>query len=336
VRHAATAAYLRELLLQPGRYRQRWAQYAERTRPGEINQLAVADVLAHYLWRNPRTTGDVDVLPRQLKDTVLRAISGRMVSKASLSLFIDAFDLASHDAELLWRLWEGSGRSRVQAGPRAMRPERSAALGPLQHQTLALHDHHYCGPDGMPDRQRTLHVIEATVDGLDRIPFRFDSADLTLELGQGCRGMSGPFRKITEVLYTTDILLAKPLERGDTLTLESGPFRKITEVLYTTDILLAKPLERGDTLTLEYWMIFHFAERPASDYRRASRSRMENVDIRVEFHPDMVPATIWWASWDGIEGDIVEHEAVSLDSQHSAHHYLRILENAVVGFHWAW
>ncbi|HKB30244.1 MAG TPA: hypothetical protein VKD26_05340 [Streptosporangiaceae bacterium] len=305
MRHAATAAYLRELLLQPGRYRQRWAQYAERTRPGEINQLAVADVLAHYLWRNPRTTGDVDVLPRQLKDTVLRAISGRMVSKASLSLFIDAFDLASHDAELLWRLWEGSGRSRVQAGPRAMRPERSAALGPLQHQTLALHDHHYCGPDGMPDRQRTLHVIEATVDGLDRIPFRFDSADLTLELGQGCRGMSGPFRKITEVLYTTDILLAKPLERGD-------------------------------TLTLEYWMIFHFAERPASDYRRASRSRMENVDIRVEFHPDMVPATIWWASWDGIEGDIVEHEAVSLDSQHSAHHYLRILENAVVGFHWAW
>jgi hypothetical protein len=305
VRHAATAAYLRELLLQPGRYRQRWAQYAERTRPGEINQLAVADVLAHYLWRNPRTTGDVDVLPRQLKDTVLRAISGRMVSKASLSLFIDAFDLASHDAELLWRLWEGSGRSRVQAGPRAMRPERSAALGPLQHQTLALHDHHYCGPDGMPDRQRTLHVIEATVDGLDRIPFRFDSADLTIELGQGCRGISGPLRKITEVLYTTDILLAKPLERGD-------------------------------TLTLEYWMIFHFAERPASDYRRASRSRMESVDIRVEFHPDMVPATIWWAFWDGIEGDIVEHEAVSLDSQHSAHHYLRTLENAVVGFHWAW
>ena len=63
---------------------------------------------------------------------------------------------------------------------------------------------------------------------------------------------------------------------------------------------------------------------------------MENVDIRVEFHPDMLPAAIWWASWDGIEGDIVEQEAVSLDSQHSVHHYLRTLENAVVGFHWAW
>ncbi len=304
-RRAATAAYLRELLLQPGRYRQRWVQYAERTRSGEINQLAVADVLAHYLWSHPRTAGDVDVLPRQLKDTVLRVISGRMLSKASLSMFIEAFDLASHDAELLWRLWEGSGHTRVQAGPRAMRPERSAALGPLQHQTLALHDHHYCGADGMPGRQRTLHVIEATVDGLDVIPFRFDSADLTLEVGQGCLGVSGPFRQITDVLYTTDILLAKPLARGE-------------------------------TLTLEYWMIFNFPDRPASDYRRASRSRMENVDIRVEFHPDMLPGAIWWASWDGIEGDIVEEEAVSLDSQHSVHHYLRTLDNAVVGFHWDW
>jgi hypothetical protein len=304
-RHAATAAYLRELLLHPGRYRQRWAQYAERIRPGEINQLAVADVLAHYLWRNPRNSGDADVLPRQLKDTVLRAVSGKMLSKASLSLFIDAFDLASHDAELLWRLWEGSGRSRVMTGPRAMRPERSAALGPLQHQTLALHDHHYLGADGMPERQRTLHVIEAIVDGVDRIPFRFDSDDMALEVGQGCRGVSGPFKKIGETLYTTDILLAKPLALGD-------------------------------TLTLEYWMIFHFAERPPSDYRRASRSRMENVDIRVEFHPDMLPRAIWWASWDGIEGDIVEQDAAALDSQHSVHHYLRTLENAVVGFHWDW
>jgi hypothetical protein len=265
----------------------------------------VADVLAHYLWRNPRNSGDVDVLPRQLKDTVLRAVSGKMLSKASLNLFIEAFDLASHDAELLWRLWEGSGRSRVKEGPRAMQPERSAALGPLRHQTIALHDHHYLGADGMPDRQRTLHVIEAIADGVDRIPFRFDSDDLTLEVGQGCRGVSGPFKKIGETLYTTDILLAKPLALGD-------------------------------TLTLEYWMNFHFTERPASDYRRASRSRMENVDIRVEFHPDMLPTAVWWASWDGIEGDIVEQDAVSLDSQYSVHHYLRTLENAVAGFHWAW
>jgi len=304
-RHAAAAAYLRELLLQPGRYRQRWVQYAERTRRGEINQLAVADVLAHYLWNHPRTVGDLEVLPRQLKDTVLRVISGKVLSKSALTLFIEAFDFADYDAELLWRLWDGSGRKRVQAGPRAMEPERSAALGTLRHQTLALHDHHYCGPDGMPSRQRTLHVIEATAAGLDRIPFRFDSADLTLEVGQGCKGFDGPPKLISEGLYSTDILLTKSLALGE-------------------------------TLTLEYWMSFHYAQRPARDYRRASRGRMENVDIRVEFHPEMLPARIWLASWDGIEGGVVEREPVSLDSQHSVHHYLRTLENAVVGFCWDW
>src|SRR6266568_4998300 len=103
--------------MQPGRYRQRWVQYAERTRRGEINQLAVADVLAHYLWNHPRTVGDLEVLPRQLKDTVLRVISGKVLSKSALTLFIEAFDFADYDAELLWRLWDGSGRKRVQAAP---------------------------------------------------------------------------------------------------------------------------------------------------------------------------------------------------------------------------
>lgn len=304
-RHPAAAAYLRELLLQPGWYRQRWLRYAERTRPGEINHLAVADVLAHYLWSHPRTVRDVDVLPRQLKDTVLRAISGRLLSKSALTLFIEAFDLADHDAELLWRLWEGSGSRRVQAGPRAMQPARSAALGPLQHQTLALHDHHYLGVDGLPARQRTLHVIEAIVDGLDHIPFRFDSLSLELQVGQGCSGVSGPFRKISDVFYTTDIMLAKPLALGE-------------------------------TLTLEYWMIFHFSEPPPPNYRRAARARIENLDIRVEFHPDRLPSAIWWATWDGVEGDIVEQMPDRLDSQHSVQHYLRTLQNAVVGFHWAW
>ena len=33
----AAAAYLRELLLRPGRYRRKWEQYAERSRLGQVN-----------------------------------------------------------------------------------------------------------------------------------------------------------------------------------------------------------------------------------------------------------------------------------------------------------
>src|ERR1700745_1451570 len=65
----AAASYIRELLLRPGRYRRKWEQYAERSRAGQVNQLAVAEVLAHYLWQHPRAKGDLDGLPRQLKDT---------------------------------------------------------------------------------------------------------------------------------------------------------------------------------------------------------------------------------------------------------------------------
>jgi len=87
----AAAKYLRELLLRQGRYRPQWERHAERNRPGRINHLAVAEVLAQHLWLAPRGAGDADVLPRQLKDTVGRALSGQMLSRATLALFIEAF-----------------------------------------------------------------------------------------------------------------------------------------------------------------------------------------------------------------------------------------------------
>ena len=64
--------------------------------------------------------------------------------------------------------------------------------------------------------------------------------------------------------------------------------------------------------------------------------RVENLDIRVEFDPDLLPAKVWWAVWDGMQGEIAEQHAVDLDSQHSVHRYLRLVEKTVVGFHWDW
>jgi hypothetical protein len=309
----AAAEYVRELLLRQGRYRAQWEQFAERVRPGRINHLAVAEVLAQHLWNSPRESGDADVLPRQLKDTVGRALSGRLLSRATLALFIEAFGLSGQEEDRLWRLWGGSGRISVLSGPRAMAPGHAAevvtALGPRKHQTLSLHDHLQVGRRGLPTRTRTLQVIESIVEELDRIPYIYDTNALTLEVGQGCKDLSGP-------LY------------------------QIRDGLYGTDIALARSLAAGETLTLEYWTTYHYHGQPETaeecQYRRAVMRRLENFDMRVEFHPDRRPAKIWWAAWDGMEGGIIEQEEAALDAQHSVHRYLRSVERAVVGFYWLW
>jgi hypothetical protein len=301
----AAAAYLRELLLRPGRYRRKWEQYAERSRFGQVNQLAVAEVLAHYLWEHPRAQGDVDVLPRQLKDTASRALSGKLLSKATLSLFMDAFGFGTFERQQLLKLWEGSAHVRVLSGPRAIREDKASALGRPRVRTLSLHDHHYLGPDGLPVRHRVIHVIEAVVDGVDRLPCRADTNALTIEVGQGFSGLAGP--------------VYQPLAE-----------------LFVVDMLLAKPLAAGETATLEYSASFHYPAPPPPEFRRIVQFFVENLDIRVEFHPDKLPRNVEWAVWDGMDGPIVERERVALDSQFAVHRYLRLAEKTAVGFHWDW
>jgi len=309
----AAARYLRALLTQQGPYRRLWEQHVIRARSGEITQLAVAEVLARHLWSHPRVTGDADALPRQLKDTVARALSGALLSQPTLTLFIDAFGISDADAQRLRRLWEGSGRISVLSGPRAMgaaaEGELRAALGPRRHQTLSLHDHVYVGHDGRIARTRTIQVIEAVADGLDRIPYLYDSSALTLELGQGCGDVSDELRQVSEDVYATTIPLARELSAGETISLEY-----VTTYSYPGN--LDDPRER--------------------EFRRAVMRRLENFDVRVEFHQDKLPARVWWAVWDGLAGRIQEREPVSLGSQREVHRYLRSAEKTVVGFCWSW
>jgi hypothetical protein len=309
----AAAGYLRELLAQQGRYRRRWEQHMVRSRPGEITQLAVAEVLAQHLWSHPRVPGDEDVIGRQLKDTVARALSGSLLSRPSLALFIDAFGISGAHADQLWRLWEGSGRISVLSGQRALgaktEAELRSALGPPRHHTVSLHDHVYVGSDGRLARARTLQVIEAVTDGLDRIPYLYDTNTLTLEVGQGCGEISGDLYQVSEGVYATIIPLARELSAGETISLE-----------YLTT----------------YWYPGNLDDPHEREFRRAAMYGLENLDMRVAFHADMLPARIWWAVWDGVNGDIIERERVPLGSQHEVHRYLRSIEKTVVGFHWSW
>jgi hypothetical protein len=308
----AASDYLRELLLKPGGYRMAWEQYATRERQGTINQLAVAEVLARHLQSAPRTASDPDVTPHQLKDTVSRALTGRLLSRSALALFIHAFGLSEHEAGRLWRLWNGAATIGVMTGthavPVAAEQDVNAAIGPRRYETLALHDHVWVGPDGWIDRARTLRVIEAIAPGVDRIPFVCDTNVLTLEVGQGCKELTGQVRQIGAEFFATEILLSR-----------------------TLDI--------GETLTLEYWLSYRWNDPgdPSSRlYRCASMRQLQNLDMRVEFDPVRLPKQVWWAHWDGEDGSVLEHEAVTLDSQNSAHRFLRSLERTAVGFYWEW
>lgn len=284
-----------------------------RARSAGITQLAVAEVLAHYLWIHPRVTGDADVLPRQLKDTVARALSGTLLSQPTLTLFIDAFGISDTDAHRLRSLWEGSGRISVLSGPRALTAstegELHSVFGPRRHQTVSLHDHVQVGPDGRIAANRTLQVLEATADGLDAIPYLYDTSALTLEVRQGCGDVSGELKQIGEDVYATRIPLARELSAGETASIEY-----VTTYRYPGN--LDDPHER--------------------EFRRAVMRRMENLDIRVQFHPARLPACVWWAVWDGVDGPIVERELVPLGGQREVQRYMRSVERAVVGFRWSW
>ncbi len=220
-------------------------------------------------------------------------------------MFSEAFGLGVLEREHLLKLWEGSARVRVLSGPRAIGEDKAGLLGSPKLKTLALHDHHYLGPDGLPVKHRVIHVIEAIVDGLDRVPYRADTNALTIETGQGFSGLAGPV------------------------------YQPIAE-LFVVEMLLAKPLAIGETATLEYTASFHYSTPPPREFRRVVQFHVENLDIRVEFHPDKLPSDVVWAVWDGMDGPIVEREHVTLDSQFAVHRYLRLAEKTTVGFHWDW
>lgn len=308
----AAATYLRELLLRPGRPRRTWEQFSERARANSVNQLAVAEVLARHLWLHPRKAGDDDLLARQLKDTVARALSGKLLTRATLELFMDAFSLPEAERDHLWQLWEGSPRVRMLAGTHALRSDAeeqvTALAGTPGHQTLSLHDHASIDAEGRVRQIRTIQVIESLRDGLDSIPYIFDMSAISLETGHGC---------------------APPTEG----------YTKVRDDIYVMRIPLARTLETGATLTLEYTTRLHYRGEAKADqfnYRRAVRRRVENFDIRVQFDPDNLPRNVWWAVWDGVDGAVRDEDPVELDSQHSVQRYLRLVEKTVLGFHWSW
>ena len=297
------AFHLHHLLLRD--YRDRWIRYQrERERRGEVHQRAVTEVLKRFVDRNRAEMRYRGVSLDSLPQRVSRALRGDTLSRATLELFIDAFRFSETDGGRLRRIHDGTDKIRVLTGPSAVPAQAAAALGPARHRTTSVHEHHYVGSDGLPAWHRTQQVIEAIEDRLDRYPYRCDTSTVAVEVEEGGR-LAGP-------LY--------PLAGG----------------LYAVDILLDEPLALGDETSLTYVTLFHYDETPPPEMRRASRRAMHNISVRVEFHPDKVPRRVWWAVWDGMDGDIIERDEFELRAARYVFKRLDYIEQSVVGFTWKW
>jgi hypothetical protein len=293
------AAVLTQLLAGGEEYRARWLRSMRRRSSGSVHQGAVAQVIAEYLWESGQAPeGDVD-LPRRLKDTVSRALSGQVIAPTTLSWFVEAFAMSEQDSARLWAAWSGQDGEAIGSG-------RGAGAGdlapPSTYRTVALHEFHTLGADGLPQSHRTVHVIRA-LQQVRCYPYRFDTDAVRVEVLRG--GRAGP-------LYRTSM---------------NGVF--------AVDIELTRPLAPGETGSFEYRTVFDYRQPPAPQFRRATRRRCDNVEINVRFHPDRLPAHVCWAVWAGYGADEpLEQEPVTLDPDASVHRYLETLEGRAVGFRW--
>jgi hypothetical protein len=293
---AQACAYLRMLLLRPGEYRNRWERRSDQPAAGTIRYDAVAQVLQPAADRLPGNAGVVEA--------ARRALEGVELTPPVADIFVDEFGLTARHAQRLRDLLRGSPTVRVISGD-TLPPPGLEPAGPPGVETLSLHELHVLGPDGLPAEHETIQVIKATVDGVESVPYRFDTDELMVEVIRGGRVSDRPYR--------------------------------VTETIYGVDILLNRPLTAGETTLMQYRTTFYYKSPPPPEFRRGVLRSTRDPTIWVKFDPQRIPARVYRARWDRLDqARVVEQEPVEPDEELSVHHRFGAVRKAIVGFYWEW
>ncbi|MGS2641083.1 hypothetical protein [Streptosporangium sp. LJ11] len=301
----AAGRMLADLLLEE-RYRRRWslARLRDGSRGGGLNQSAVAQVLALYLWESGRRSESEVALRRELKDRVNRALRGEVLSAETLSWFVGAFEMSRHDSDLLFAT---RFPAPSNASPAVSGTLRQPQFVPIRqrHRTVSVFERRVIGSDGHPCSHRTIRAILACEDGVDFFPYRLFRGAVEVKVLRG--GYVAAMREFT----------------GSTPVLE---------------IALNSPLREGQVASLEYEVSFRPGTGDADlEYRRVAHARADNVDIVVQFDPGRRPHRLWWTIWDDHrDGKVIVEEPAALDRDACVHRFVPYLEHAAAGFRWTW
>ena len=278
------------LLARPGEPRSVWEKHATGARPGQIDVAAVAEVV--------RRSGDRSDLVAAVREV----LSGSGIDLPTLERFIDVFDLGPRHAQRLRSLMAGSDSVRVIVGDALEELNRHTSMP--RYDTLAVHELHTLGPDGLPAEHQTIQVIKSTVDDLRTYPYRFDTDELVVEVVRGGH---------------------------------VGDMYKVTNSLYGVDIVLDSPLAAGEKTLMHYRTTFLYRTAPPPEFRRGVVGTMKDVTLWVQFHPDRLPARVWSGRWDRLDhANVIDQQLVELDGEFSVQVRYDKVEDAIVGFHWSW
>jgi hypothetical protein len=287
------------LLARPGIPRSIWEKHTSGEGSGEIDVAAVTEVL-----RRAGTTGPElgPELAPELATTVQAALDGDAVDPGLLDRFVEAFELGPRNATRLHDLRSGSDSVRVITSDSLATLYRPGDAPQLE--TLALHEMHTLGPDGLPAEHQTIQVIKSSVDGLAAYPYRFDTDQLVVEVVRGGR---------------------------------VGETYRVTDSFFGVDIVLNKPLAAGETALMHYRTTFLYRTPPPPEFRRGVRGTVRDVTLWLRFNPDRLPARVWLGRWDRLDqANLVESQPMELDGEHSVQARFDTVSDAIVGFGWAW
>jgi hypothetical protein len=282
-------------------YREMWERRGAAYRGRDLNQTAVAKVVAAYLVdRGLLSEFEEGDWPRARRDWVRSRLSGAVLTHLELELFMDAFGLEEIERDQLRQLLESDAPPMFVPGELRLDglPDRSNYA---VDRTL---DEHVVGADGRPAYHRTTQTVRALADDVTACLYLFDAEQVSVDVSRGGRG--------------------------------DAP-RQVADGVWAVVITLDSPLRAGESCDLVYETTFDHREAPAPVLRRAAPPHEAEIEMVVSFDPARLPAAVHLSTWATVaDPEPVSSALVSLDHEHRASATWTVLRAGLVGFSWSW